>query len=186
LQASARPADDPFEYFVNCAYFEYRVYFGRGQGITKMLALLDQTGPIVADDAEAAIAKRAADSLAPSAQAGQGVQLVLREQPNVVVPLSAKAVTLIHDLLETMASRRPFSIIPHEAELTTQQAADYLNVSRPYLVGLIDRGEIVHRVVGRHRRVRFGDLLAFERASMQKRATAIERMAAEAQRLGLD
>ena len=151
-----------------------------------MLALLDQAEPIVADEAEAAIAKTAAASLAPAARAGQGVQLVLREQPNVVVPLPARAVEVVLTVLGAMAERRPISVIPHEAELTTQQAADYLNVSRPFLIGLIDRGEIPHRMVGRHRRVRFADLLAFERASAEKRKQALAEMAAEARRLGLD
>lgn len=151
-----------------------------------MLALLDQAEPIVADEAEAAIAKTAAASLAGAARAARGVQLVLREQPNVVVPLSARAVEIIFDVLTAMAERRPFSIIPHAAELTTQQAADYLNVSRPFLIGLIDRGEIPHRMVGRHRRVRFADLLAFEQASAEKRRRALADMAAEARRLDLD
>jgi len=111
-----------------------------------MLALLYQAEPIVADEAEAAIAKTAAASLAPAARAGQGVQLVLREQPNVVVPLPARAVEAVFTVLGAMAERRPISVIPHEAELTTQQAADYLNVSRPFLIGLIDRGEIPHRM----------------------------------------
>jgi excisionase family DNA binding protein len=151
-----------------------------------VLALLDQVEPIVADEAEAAIARTAAASLAGAAQAGQGAQLVLREQPNVVVPLPARAVGIIFAVLTAMAERRPFSIIPHTAELTTQQAADYLNVSRPFLIGLIDRGEIPHRMVGRHRRVRFADLLAFEQASAEKRRRVLAEMAAETRRLDLD
>ena len=151
-----------------------------------MLALLDQAEPIVADEAEAAIAKTAAASLAPAAQAGQSVQLVLREQPNLAVPLPARAVAVVLTVLTAMAERRPISVIPHEAELTTQQAADYLNVSRPFLIGLIDRGEIAHRMVGRHRRVRFADLLAYEHTSAEKRKQALARMAAEARRLELD
>lgn len=151
-----------------------------------MLALLDQAGPIIADEAEAAIATRAAASLSSSARAGQDVQLVLREQPNVIVPLPARAVEIVVGVLEAMSARRPFSIIPHDAELTTQQAADYLNVSRPFLIGLIDRDEIRHRMVGRHRRVRFADLLAFERVSAAKRRQALDEMGAEAQRLGLE
>lgn len=151
-----------------------------------MLALLDQTEPVVADEIEAAIAKTAAANLAPAAQAGQGVQLVLREQPNVVVPLPARAVEMVLTVLSAMAERQPISVIPYDAELTTQQAADYLNVSRPFLIGLIDRDEIPHRMVGRHRRIRFADLLAYERMSAEKRKQALADMAAEARRLGLD
>lgn len=151
-----------------------------------MLALLDKAEPFVADESEAALASAAAASLERAASTGQGVQLVVREHPSIVVPLPARAVKLIHDLLEAMAERAPFSIIPHEAELSTQQAADYLNVSRPYLVGLIDRGEIPHRLVGRHRRVRFADLLDFEAQSVERRKRALAEMAEEAQRLRLE
>ncbi len=151
-----------------------------------MLALLDHAGPIIADDAEAAIAQTAADHLAPSARAGQSVQLVMREHPNIIIPLPAKAVVIIHELLSAMASRRPFSIIPHEAELTTQQSADYLNVSRPFLIRLLDSGEIPHRLVGRHRRVRFGDLVEFERTSVKQRKQAIAEMTTVSQGLRLD
>jgi len=151
-----------------------------------VLALLDQAEPIVADEAEAAIAKTAAAGLAGAVRAAQGVQLVLREQPDMAVPLPARAVEIIFNVLTAMAERRPFSIIPHAAELTTQQAADYLNVSRPFLIGLIDRGETPHRRVGRPRRVRFADLLAFEQASAEKRRRALVDMAAEARRLDLD
>ena len=133
-----------------------------------MLALLDQVEPIVADETEAATAKLAAACLAEAVQAGQGVQLVLRDQPDTVVPLSSRAVGIIFELLTAMAEHRPVSIISYAVELTTQQAADYLNVSRPFLVKLVDRGEIPHRVIGRHRRVRFSDLLAFEHASAEK------------------
>ena len=151
-----------------------------------MLMLLDQAKPFVADADEAAIAQTAADSLAAVVRAGQGVQLVVREHAEIVVPLSARAVMLIHDLLEAMANRTPVSIVPHGAELSTQQAADYLNVSRPYLVGVIDRNEIPHRVVGRHRRIRFADLLAYEERSALARKKALTEMADEARRLNLE
>jgi excisionase family DNA binding protein len=151
-----------------------------------MLALLDRAEPFVADEAEAAVAHTAAESLAPVAAAGEPIQLVVREHPNIAVPLPARAVQLIHDVLQAMARRQPFSVIPHEAELSTQQAADYLNVSRPYLIGLLDRGEIPHRVVGRHRRVRFSALLDFETRSAAARKQAIADLAEEARRLRLE
>lgn len=151
-----------------------------------MLALLDQTEPFVADEAEAVIANEAASRLREVAAAGQDVQLIVREQPNIVVPLPARAVQMILHVLKTMAERKPFSIIPHDAELTTQQAADFLNVSRPFLVNLVDQGKIQHRMVGRHRRIRFSDLHEFERTSADERRTALANMASEARSLGLE
>ncbi len=151
-----------------------------------MFALVDQTDPFVADEIEATIAKAAVQKLKASADAKQDIRLVVQDGAKVVVPLPARAVSLIVKILECMSERIPISIIPNEAELTTQQAADYLNVSRPYLTGLIDRGLIRHRVVGRHRRIRFGDLLDYERRSMKEREAALEELAAEAERLRLD
>ena len=153
-----------------------------------MLALLDQRAePFVADEAEATIARKAAEMLKAVAEAKKDIRIAVVEgKGQVLVPLPARAVELIFQLLEAMGEREPFSIIPHEAELSTQQAADYLNVSRPYLCGLLDKGEIHHRMVGRHRRVRFADLLDFEKRSRKARKAAIETMAEEARKLGLD
>lgn len=151
-----------------------------------MLALLANHKPVTATEAEAAIAERGARILAAVSRSGEAITVVLREAPTVVVPLPARAVRMMVDLLEAMAKRQPVSIVPYDAELTTQQAADFLNVSRPYLVALIDRGELPHRKVGRHRRVRFADLLAFEEASASKRRQALADLAAEEKRLGLE
>lgn len=152
-----------------------------------MLALLDQVDtPFVASEAEAIIAKTAAERLQGVAEAQQDIQIVVRDSTNVIVPLPARAVDLIVRLLATMSKRVPVSIIPHDAEFTTQQAADYLNVSRPYLIGLIDRDAIAHRMVGRHRRIRFADLLVYEQKSKADRKAALAEMAEETRRLGLD
>ena len=151
-----------------------------------MYALLDQREPIVASEAEAIIARAAAGRLKSVADARQDVQIVVKDQTNVVVPLPARAVAIILEVLQSMASKTPFSIIPHDAELTTQQAADFLNVSRPFLIGLLDQGKIDYRKVGTHRRIRYADLLEFEKASRAEREAAIAEMIAESQRLGLD
>ncbi len=151
-----------------------------------MLALLDQVSPLVADETEATIARTAAEKLKTVAQAKQDIKIIVQDDHNVIVPLPARAVELIYHVLTAMAERKPFSVIPHEAELTTQQSADYLNVSRPFLTKLIDEGKIAHRMVGRHRRVKFADLVKFEADSRRSREDAIAAMVAEEQELGLD
>jgi excisionase family DNA binding protein len=151
-----------------------------------MLASLDQKNePFAATDEEALIAREALAKLKPLAAEGTDIGLRIAQKPDVVVPLPARAVQLIIDFLAAMADRKPVLVVPHEAELTTKQAADFLNVSRPYLVGLLDKGEIEHRVVGTHRRILVADLMAYKRKSDEARRAAIARMVAESQKLGL-
>jgi excisionase family DNA binding protein len=149
-----------------------------------MLALLDQERePFVATEEESLIAKEALAKLRPLA--GMDIKLRVEEKVDIVVPLPGRAVLMIVEFLDAMVKRSPVSIIPHEAELTTKQAADFLNVSRPFLVGLLDKGEIPHRLVGSHRRVKVSDLMDYRKASDNKRRAAIARMVEESQKLGL-
>jgi excisionase family DNA binding protein len=151
-----------------------------------MLALLDQTKePFVATAEEALIAREALAKLKPLANRKTDIKIRAAEAPDVVVPIPARLVSLIVDFLEAMAERKPVSVIPCAAELTTKQAADFLNVSRPFLVKILDRGEIPHRMVGTHRRVLMSDLLEYKARSDEARRKAIRDMVAEAQKLDL-
>ena len=150
-----------------------------------MLALLDKEELVGVSDEEALIAREAFAKLRPLAKSKADVKIRVLEQGDVVIALPARAVEHIVHFLEAMAERKPFSVIPHAAELTTKQAADFLNVSRPYLIGLLDKGAIPHRVVGRHRRVLMSELVDYKKKSDEDRRAAITRMVAESRKLGL-
>lgn len=97
-----------------------------------------------------------------------------------------KAVTsMLVSIMTEMAHGNSVTIIPIHAELTTQEAANLLNVSRPYLSKLIDSGKIPHHKVGTHRRVRFTDLEAYRIAFRANRDTAQQELTRQAQELGM-
>jgi excisionase family DNA binding protein len=80
-----------------------------------------------------------------------------------------------------MAAGRGVTIIPENAELTTVQAAAILNVSRPFLVRLLDNGGIPHRKVGKHRRIRMEDVMAYKTRIDHEREAVLDQLVAEAQ-----
>lgn len=95
--------------------------------------------------------------------------------------LPASVVELLRCILSAMASGDPVTIIPGHAELTTQQAADILNVSRPFVVSLLEQGKIPCRKVGTHRRILMQDLMAFKQQSEAERRRVLDELVADAQ-----
>jgi excisionase family DNA binding protein len=105
-------------------------------------------------------------------------------------PISAtvprEAFELFLEILGQMANGNAVTIVPIHAELTTQQAADLLNVSRPFLIALLDEGKIPSRRVGSHRRVKAADLMVYQQRDEAERKKVLDELTAEAekQRLG--
>jgi excisionase family DNA binding protein len=113
------------------------------------------------------------------------IQLLGDGKETETVSVPASALRLFLHLLTEMSQGNAVTLIPTHAELTTQQAADLLNVSRPYLVKLLDEGKIPCRTVGKYRRVRFDDLMAYKRKDDEARAKILDQLTAEAQELGM-
>jgi excisionase family DNA binding protein len=107
------------------------------------------------------------------------------EDGDAELELPREAVELLATVLSHMAAGRAVSIVPEHAELTTQQAADMLNVSRPFLIGLLEAGEIEYRRVGTHRRIKAASLLEYQRADDRKRRGAADELTALNQEMGL-
>jgi excisionase family DNA binding protein len=89
------------------------------------------------------------------------------------VTVPASAFRLFEDILREMADGNAVALVPVDSELTTQQAAEILNISRPFLVRLLDEGRIPCRKVGTHRRVRLCDVVAYKRAIDEKRLESL-------------
>ena len=105
------------------------------------------------------------------------------EAQSFILPVTA--VRLLTDMMTHLAEGRRVSVMPEDAELTTKQAADMLNVSRPYLVGLLQAGKLPHHMVGTHRRVFVRDLLDYRRRQMELSGGAMDELAAQAQELDM-
>lgn len=133
---------------------------------------------------EASLALESSRLLAACIGRGESARLRLIDgETDVTVPVSA--IHMLVDILNQMAQGNAVSLVPIHAELTTQQAADLLNVSRPFLVKQLEAGAIPFYKVGRHRRIRFSDLMAYRERLDQQGANAADELAAQAQELGL-
>lgn len=93
---------------------------------------------------------------------------------------------MLAQVLALLANGQGVQIMPDRAMLTTQQAADAMNVSRPYLIGLLERGEIPYEMVGTHRRIAFADLMEYKRKDDQLRRATLDELTALSEELGED
>jgi excisionase family DNA binding protein len=127
---------------------------------------------------EAAIARQSGQRL--SRYTGRKRSLTFRVDEELV-ELPAGAVTLLMEILGAMGTGRGVTIIPENTELTTVEAAGVLNVSRPFLIRLLEEGAIPFRKVGKHRRIRMDDVMAYKEDIDRKREEALDEMVRLAQ-----
>lgn len=113
------------------------------------------------------------------------VVLCVDDAPETTIAIPSEAFRLFIDLLNQLAQGNAVNIAPVHAELTTQQAAELLGVSRPYLVKILESGEIPFRKVGTHRRVRLLDILEYQQRDDKQRDSVARQLTEEAEELGL-
>lgn len=147
-----------------------------------------QTVTALPSEKEAELAKESSRALSlhmKSRSETQEICIVDDKGEHEAVKVPAAAMRMLLDILAEMAQGNAVSLIPVHAELTTQEAADLLNVSRPHLVRLIESGEIPFRKVGTHRRVRYEDVMKYKKGMDEAREKVLDELAKQAQELGM-
>jgi excisionase family DNA binding protein len=148
------------------------------------------TYPTRPDDQDAVLARDALARITDFLQRHPGsdhdpVEVTVADDgETLTVPRSV--VDLVARVLAHMAQGQGVSIVPAHAELTTQQAAEILNVSRPFLIGLLDSEQIDYRLVGTHRRIKASSLLKYQRKEDARARAAADELTALGQEMGLD
>jgi excisionase family DNA binding protein len=146
-----------------------------------MSALLEGPEAAIPTRQETELATRASQVLAPKAEA----ELKIKLDDGTELTLPRAATRLLHYLLTQMSLGNAVTLIPIHAELTTQEAADYLNVSRPYLIKLLNAQRIPYHMAGTHRRIKFTDLEVYRKNAEKEREAAMQELAKQAQELGM-
>ena len=103
------------------------------------------------------------------------------ERATLPKPLHA----LLKDIVKNLIDGRSLVLMPEEKQLTTQQAGDLLGMSRPYVIRLLDGGEMPYNLVGKHRRIALRDVLAYAKRRSGARRSALDKMARDAYEAGL-
>jgi excisionase family DNA binding protein len=145
-----------------------------------MTTLLDERPAVLPSKKDSDLAREASRAISSVKQKSLRVRI---DDKELILPEAATR--LIQHLLTEMANGNAVTLIPIHAELTTQEAADFLNVSRPHLVHLLEQQKMPFHMVGTHRRIRFEDLMAFKANFEKKRREAMDELASQAQELGL-
>lgn len=138
--------------------------------------------PVTPTSEDVRLAKTSSRRLAPFLNRNLNVRIAETDEQ---IELPAVAVRLLVDLLSAMAEGHAVTLIPIHAELTTQQAADLLGVSRPFLIKQLEDEVIPFRRVGTHRRVLFSDLMNYKHEIDKKRTQALDELAEQAQELDM-
>jgi excisionase family DNA binding protein len=144
--------------------------------------------PVIPSEQDAVLAETARRTLEKNEAADKPLHLQFSAAGHELMTLDLPPVVtrLLLDILKETAAGNAVTLLPVEAEVTTQQAAILLNVSRPFLVGMIDNGVLPARMVGNQRRIPLKDVLAHKADHFAKRSKALDQLVAHDQELGLE
>lgn len=131
------------------------------------------------DEIEIKNAEQLRTIIASQLKSDEGAKISLAQPTGgtETITLSPALAASFMEVLRLVSTGRGFRMIPVDAELTTQEAADCLNVSRPYLIKLLENGEIPHIKTGRHRKVRASELFAYKKKRDETRSAALDDLA---------
>lgn len=142
-------------------------------------ATAEELGKRLPSADERAVANRLREILAAQMENGARLRVVEEDRKTPVeLVLTPSISSLLMEMLRHIGKGDAVTLVPVSQMLTTQQAADILNVSRPFLISLLNKGEIEHELVGRHRRIKAETLFAYKRARDEKRRQSLEKLAA--------
>jgi len=155
-----------------------------------MAVSLRKTGPVLPKTRDIASAEAAVASMGKfiSEDGSKNFHFTLQKPHGrhvIEFSLTPLVVELIFRTLVHIAKGNAVTIVPFHAELTTQEAADFLNISRPFLIQLLEKEKIPFRKVGRHRRILFEDLLKYKQRSKSKGRSIREQLTDDAQDLDI-
>lgn len=140
-------------------------------------------GPVAPSEHDVRLARESSRQLSPYMK--QDLRVRITDDDGAEIELPAAAVHLLVHLLTQMAEGNAITLMPTHAELTTQQAADVLGVSRPFLVKILDERKIPFRKVGTHRRVLFIDLMRYKEEMDAERHEILDELTKQAQELDM-
>lgn len=145
----------------------------------------------VASEEEAEMAKVALRCLSTALDHSNGRRIALLAENGEktdapVLTLPPQALRFFAEVLKRMAQRQPIVLLPQKHELTTQEAAAVLNVSRPYVVKEIEAGRLKCNKVNRHRRIEFQELMRYMAARQQTTESSLQKLAELSEKLNLE
>jgi excisionase family DNA binding protein len=147
--------------------------------------MIDPIAPSESDVEVAKVSSRKLASVAGQKKAITQVQIVAGGHSREVIDLPTSAMKLLLRILTEMGKGNAVTLMPIHAQLTTQQAAELLGVSRPFVVKELKSGKLNYQMAGTHRRIQYSDLMEYKAKMRQEHDSAMDELVKQAQELGM-